>query len=92
MQKLRGNDAGFRGKGSKCPGNGWKPTGNRADFAGRVWDFAGRVLIFMFDVRIIHKNEFMSAKVKPDIKNRFVIIMADGRGEALTGHLISDRF
>jgi len=31
-------------------------------------------------------------KVKPDAKNRFVIIMAGGRGEALTGGLISDRF
>jgi hypothetical protein len=31
-------------------------------------------------------------KVEPDIKNRFVIIMAGGRGEPLTGHLVSDRF
>jgi len=34
----------------------------------------------------------MSAKTKPDTKNRFVIIMAGGRGEALTDCLISDRF
>jgi hypothetical protein len=31
-------------------------------------------------------------KVKPDTKNRFVIIMAGGRGESLTSHLISDKF
>jgi hypothetical protein len=31
-------------------------------------------------------------KTKSDIKNRFVIIMAGGRGEPLTGRLISDRF
>jgi hypothetical protein len=33
----------------------------------------------------------MSAKVKSDIKNRFVIIMAGGH-EPLTGHSISVKF
>jgi hypothetical protein len=31
-------------------------------------------------------------KTKSDNKDRFVIIMAGGRGEPLTGYLISDRF
>ena len=33
----------------------------------------------------------MKAKTKTDIKDRFVIIMAGGRGEPLTGHWIPDR-